>query len=87
MEIKISELQELISKQKQLAGSNFYGAFKDGYFAALDIVNTYLKMNEPKCDCCGVVLDDDEEKDDGDTCNRCYKIAYDEHIADSVRER
>ena len=73
--IEIKELQELISKQKQLAGLNFYGAFRDGYLAAWDILNTYLKAKEPKAmDACNV-CSGDFLVEDIFTCDRCGKLA------------
>jgi len=85
--IKISELQELISKQKQLAGLNFYGAFKDGFLAALDIVNAYLKLKEPKCSICEAELSESEISERDGFCDKCYKEGQDEHNAETNRNR
>ena len=85
--IKIQELQELISKQKQLAGLNFFGAFKDGFLAALDIVNSYLKLKEPKCEDCQIELSEEEISDGDGVCNKCYERLQAEHHAESSRDR
>ena len=87
MEIKIQELQELISKQKQLAGLNFYGAFKDGFLAALDIVNAYLKLKKPKCEDCNSELSDEEMAEGNGVCEKCYQREMAEHNAESNRNR
>ena len=87
MEIKISELQELISKQKQLAGINFFGAFRDGYLAALDIVNAYLKLKEPKCADCNIELSEEEIAEGNGVCEKCYQSAMAERNAETNRNR
>ena len=87
MDITIQELQELIGKQKQLAGLNFYGAFKDGFLAAFDIVNAYLKLKEPKCSICETELSESEISERDGFCDKCYKEGQDEHNAESMRNR
>ena len=87
MDIKIQDLQKQISEQKALAGINFFGAFRDGYLAALDIINTFVKAHEVKnCLECRVELNE-EEKQDGDMCDKCYVAASGEHHAESMRNR
>ena len=81
MEIKISELQTLISQQK-LAAQFQYGAFKDGFLAAWDILNTYLKMKEPKCENCNIKLNDCEIADNNGICDNCYQCVMTENNAE-----
>lgn len=86
MEIELQELHDLISKQKELAGVSFFGAFRDGYIAALDIVNQWAKLQWPKCVNCQAVLSE-EEASESDTCDRCYERLQAEHNAESNRNR
>ena len=86
MKISIKELQELISKQKQLAGINFFGAFRDGFIAALDIVNAYINMKIPKCsDCQNELLEEEIDEGNG-VCEKCYQRAQSEAQAERKRE-
>ena len=87
MGIKISELQALISKQKELAGVNFFGAFRDGYIAALDIVNVFVKAHEAKCVECQSELSEEEIAEGNGTCEICYQRLMAEHNAESIRNR
>ena len=85
MDIKIEEAQAQIRKQKALAEINFFGAFKDGYIAALDIIDVFVKSHEePKCVECDALLSESESPE-GDTCDKCYKRLSDEHYAESSR--
>lgn len=86
METKIEELYELISKQKEIAGLNFFGAFRDGYIAALDVVNVWAKAHEVKCVECKIPLSE-EERADGDICNTCYGRLQKERNAESSENR
>lgn len=87
MKVEISELQELISKQKQLAELNFYGAMKDGFIAALDVVNAYLKLKELKCSECQIELSEAEIYEGDSICYKCYERLQSENNAESNRNR
>lgn len=79
--IQVLKLQELISKQKALAGISMWGAFREGYIAAMDIVNAWAKIQEPKCCECRVPLSERETMD-GDICETCYGKLHREHNAE-----
>jgi hypothetical protein len=40
------ELKVLIEQLKALAGVSMYGAFKDGYIGALDVIKSYVERRE-----------------------------------------
>ena len=85
-EITIQELQALISQQK-LAAQFQYGAFKDGFLAAWDILNVYLNMKLPKCVECRAELSEEEIAEGNGTCELCYQRLMAEHNAETNRNR
>lgn len=88
MDITVKAIQTQISQQKALAGVAFFGAFRDGYLAALDILNMFVKTYEvPKCVECQTELSEEEALEDGDTCDKCYERLSSEHNAESMRNR